>query len=227
MEYIKYLSFIVPPFLVFLIFLYLRYKFRKQPYPMLFQSFLWGAVSILLVLVVQFLANYFGLDKLGNLRRILFYSLVVVALFSELGKYFFLRIFIYPKDSFRTPVDGIIYAVMISLGFATMNNVFYFINLPHLEVDATNALSAGPANLVFGVLMGFFLGLGKMRNFRVIDSMTSLGAAVLFHTLYTFCLLTFDTMLLWAFFIGSGIIAVSLCLAAIRMHEDAKTETKI
>jgi protease PrsW len=227
MAYIKYLSFIVPPLLAVLIYLYLVYKFRKQPYPLLFQSFLWGAFSIVLVLAVQYLANYFGLDKLVNLRRILFYSLVVVAFFSELGKFFFLRVFLYHKDSFRTPVDGIIYSVMIALGFATMNNVFYFVDLPHLEVNVTNALSAGPANLIFGVLMGFFLGMGRLRHIRFIDAMTGLAAAVLFHALYSFCLLTKDTWLLIAFFAGSLIIAFSLCIAAIRLHEEAKSEAEI
>ena len=227
MEYVKYLSFLVPPLLAFLVYLYLRYKFRKLPFPMLFPSFLWGAASIILVLLIQYLANHFGLDQLTSLGRILFYSLVVVGLFSELGKFFFLKGFIYPRESFKTPVDGILYAVMVSLGFATMNNLFFFINLPHLEVNMTNALSAGPANLIFGVVMGFFLGMGKMRNFRFIDSLTSLGAAIIFHSIYTFCLLTNDTRLLWAFFIGSFIIAVSLCLAAIRMHDEAKSEAGI
>jgi protease PrsW len=227
MEYIKYLSFIVPPLLALLIYFYLIYKFRKNPYPLLFQSFIWGAFSIVLVLTVQYLANYFGLDKLVNLRRILFYALVVVAFFSEFGKFFLLRVFLYNKDSFRTPVDGIIYSVMIALGFATMNNVFYFVDLPHLEVNATNALSAGPANLIFGVLMGFFLGMGRLRHIRFIDAMTGLMAAVLFHALYSFCLMTKDNRLLLAFFAGSLIIAVSLCIAAIRLHEDAKNEAEI
>jgi RsiW-degrading membrane proteinase PrsW (M82 family) len=194
---------------------------------LLLESFLWGAVSIALVLLVQILAANFGLDKLGNLRRILFYSLVIAGFFAELGKFLILKVFIYPKEEFRSPVDGIIYSVMIAMGFATINNILFFINIPHLEVNMANAFSAGPANLIFGVLMGFFMGLGKLRQVRFVDSMTSLGSAVLFHAIYAFCLLTQDYKLLWAFFLGSGIIAISLCLAAIRMHEDAKLEGKI
>lgn len=226
MEYLKYASFVVPPLIAILIYLYLRYKFSKWSFSLLYNSFLWGMISISLVLVVQLAASYLELDKLNNIRRILFYAVVVMALFSELGKYIFLRGFVYPKEVFKTPVDGIIFSVMISMGFATMNNILYFINIPDLSVNTANALTAGPANVIFGVMMGFFIGLGKLRKMRFIDSMTGLAAAVFFHGLYDFCLLTKDYRLLWAFFIGATIIAISLCLAALRIHQDAKAEEK-
>lgn len=227
MEYLKYLSLAIPPVIALLIYFYLKYKFGKQPYPLLFKSFLWGMVSIGLVLIVQVLASYFELDRLGNIRRILFYSLVIMAFFSELAKFFFLKGFLYPKEDFKSPVDGIIYAVMISMGFATMNNILSLINIPNLDVNLINAFTSGPANVIFGVLMGFFIGMGKLRKIRFVDSMTGLGAAVLFHALYGFCMLTYDYKLLWAFFIGSGVIAVSLCIAAIRLHEEAERERQI
>ena len=224
MEYLKYLSFILPPLIAVLIYMYLRYKFSQWSFSLLFKSFLWGMISILLVLVVQVLASYLELDKLHNIRRVLFYSLVIMAFFAELGKYIILRGFIYPKEVFKTPVDGIIFSVMLSMGFATMNNILYFVNIPDLSVNIPNALTAGPANAIFGVLMGFFIGLGKLRKMRFIDSMTGLAAAVFFHGLYDFCLLTKDYRLLWAFFIGATIIAISLCIAALRIHQDAKAE---
>lgn len=226
MEYLKYISFFVPPLIAVLIYLYLRFKFSDLSFPLLFKSFIWGMVSIVLVLLVQILASYFDLDKLTNIRRVLFYSLVVVAFFAEFGKYFFLRAFVYTKKEFKTPVDGIIFAVMISMGFATMNNILYFVNLADLSVNTTNALTSGPANVIFGVMMGFFVGLGKLRKSNVIDSMTGLIAAVFFHALYTFCLLTHDNRLLLAFFAGSAIIAISLYIAAVRIQEDARAEEK-
>jgi hypothetical protein len=73
-------------------------------------------------------------------------------------------------------------------------------------------------------MMGFFIGLGKLRKMKIIDSMTGLAAAVFFHGLYSFCLITKDFKLLLAFFVGSTIIAISLCLAALRIHADAKAE---
>jgi RsiW-degrading membrane proteinase PrsW (M82 family) len=226
MEYLKFISFFIPPLIAFLIYIYLRYKFKTFAFSLLFKSFLWGMISILLVLAMQLFASFFQLDDLSNIRRVLFYALVIMAFFAELGKFFFLKGFVYTKADFKTPVDGIIFGVMISMGFATMNNILFFINIPDLSVNVANALTAGPANVIFGVMMGFFIGLGKLRKMRFIDSMTGLAAAVFFHALYDFCLLTKDYRMLWAFFIGSGIIAISLCIAALRIHLDAKAEEK-
>jgi RsiW-degrading membrane proteinase PrsW (M82 family) len=226
MEFLKYLSFILPPLIAVIVFIYLQYKFSHWSYTFLLKAFLWGMFSIVLVLVVQLTASYMELDKLTNIRRILFYALVIMAFFAELGKFIILKGFIYPRKEFKTPMDGIIFTVMISMGFATMNNFIYFINIPDLTVNIPNALSAGPANAIFGVMMGFFIGLGKLRKMKVIDSMTGLAAAVFFHGLYSFCLLTKDYRLLWAFFIGSTIIAISLYFAAIRIHQEAMAEEK-
>lgn len=226
MEYLKFISFFIPPLIAILIYIYLRYRFKQFSYSLLFKSFLWGMVSILLVLAIQLLASFFQLDDLSNIRRVLFYALVIMAFFAELGKFFFLKGFVYTKAEFKTPVDGIIFGVMISMGFATMNNILFFINIPDLSVNTANAFSAGPANVIFGVIMGFFIGLGKLRKMRFIDSMTGLAAAVFFHALYDFCLLTKDYRLLWAFFIGSSIIAISLCIAGLRIHLEAKAEEK-
>ena len=226
MGILKFISFIVPPLIAFLVYVYLRYKFSNWSFSLLFRSFLWGMFSIVLVLAVQLIATYLGLDRLNNIRRVLFYALVIMAFFAELGKYTVLKGFIYPKGEFKTPVDGIIFAVMISMGFATMNNILYFINIPDLTVSSVNALTAGPANVIFGVIMGFFIGLGKLRRMKVVDSMTGLAAAIFFHALYDFCLLTKDYRMLLAFFIGATIIGISLCIAALRMQIEAKNEEK-
>ena len=226
MESLKYTSFFIPPLIAFLIYIYLRYKFSQFSYSLLIKSFLWGMISILLVLAMQLIASYFQLDVLSNIRRVLFYALVIMAFFAELGKFFFLKGFVSTKSEFKTPVDGIFFSVMISMGFATMNNILSLITIPDLNVNVANAFTAGPANVIFGIMMGFFVGLGKLRKVRLVDSMTGLGAAVFFHALYAFCLLTKDYKLLLAFFIGSAIIAVSLCVAGLRIHLDAKAEEK-
>lgn len=226
MEYLKITSFFIPPLIAILIYMYLRYKFIHFSYTLLLKSFLWGMSSILLVLAMQLFASYFELDRLNSIRRVLFYALVIMAFFAELGKYFFLKGFISTKAEFKTPVDGIIFGVMVSMGFATMNNILYFVNIPDLNVNIANAFTAGPANVIFGIILGFFIGLGKLRKIRFIDSMTGLTAAVFFHSLYAFCLLTKDYRLLLAFFVGSAIIAISLCIAGLRIHLEAKDEEK-
>ena len=222
MEYLNYLSILIPLFIALIVYLFTRPGRDAKYMSLMIRAFIYGMISIVIVILVQLLAAYFDLDNLKNLRRILFYSLVVVAFFSEFTKFFFLKVFCYPSSSFRSPLDGIIYSIMIAMGFATVNNVLTLIDIPHLSVNYINALTSGPANIIFGGLMGFFIGLGKLRKMRWIDSMTGLAAAVFFHALYAFTLITKDYKLLVAFFIGSTIILVSLWIASLRMDSEQR-----
>jgi RsiW-degrading membrane proteinase PrsW (M82 family) len=222
MEYLQYISIPIPIIIALVIYFSVRGR-KDTPYQnLLLRSYFFGMISIAIVLLVQLLASYFQLDDLRNLRRILFYSLVIVAFFSEISKFFFLKIFCYPDKGFRSPLDGIIFSVMIAMGFATLNNILTLVNIPNLSVSNINALTSGPANIIFGGLMGFFIGLGKTRKMRWIDSMTGLFAAIFFHALYAFTLITEDYKLLIAFFIGSTIILVSLWIASLRMDTDIR-----
>jgi len=224
MEFVKYLTFLIPLAISILLFLYFRFKIGKDSSRLLIQSFILGMFSMIPVLFIQMFAAYLELDSLTSIRRIIFYAVVIMAFSSELFKFLAFRIFIYPKGKMSNPVDGIVYAVMIAMGFATLNNLMYFITLPNLAVSTVNAVTSGPANVIFGILMGFFIGLGKMRKMRFIDSMTGLVAAIFFHGLYDFCLLTKDYRLLGAFFAGSVLIALSLSITAIRLKMDEQQE---
>jgi RsiW-degrading membrane proteinase PrsW (M82 family) len=222
MEYLNYLSILIPPLIAVVLFFSVRARKETSQQRLLIRAFFYGMLSIIVVILVQLLAAYFDLDNLKNLRRIVFYSLVIAAFFSEFSKFFFLKIFCYPDKSFRSPMDGIVISIMIAMGFATVNNILILVNIPDLTVSSINALTSGPANLIFGGLMGFFIGLGKIRKMRWIDSLTGLFAAVFFHALYAFTLITKDDKLLIAFFIGSSIILISLWVASKRMHADVR-----
>ena len=44
----------------------------------------------------------------------------------------------YNDVAFNEPMDGIVYAVMISLGFATVENIAYVLNNPGQEISSQN-----------------------------------------------------------------------------------------
>ena len=48
----------------------------------------------------------------------------VVGLGEELLKYLVVILYAFRKPSFNEPFDGIVYAVMVSLGFAALENIF-------------------------------------------------------------------------------------------------------
>jgi len=49
----------------------------------------------------------------------------VVGLGEELLKYLVVVLYAFRKPSFNEPFDGIVYAVMVSLGFAAFENIIY------------------------------------------------------------------------------------------------------
>ena len=53
------------------------------------------------------------------------YSYLIVALSEEGSKFLMLRLIPYRRKAFDDPFDGIVYAVMVSMGFATLENIGY------------------------------------------------------------------------------------------------------
>lgn len=196
----------------------------RDRYPGLVTSFTLGMFSYSIVLLFQFIAMKLGLDNLVNLRRIIFYSFVVMGLGSEIGKLLILRYYSFTRPSYNGPLDSIVYSVMISMGFAFMGNLQYFTFplYPGPEVDFLYAYTVIPGNLFFAVIMGFFVGMGKSRENKFVDSMTGLLGAAFFHALFDFCFITRDYRLLLFLSIGAFVIVIMLYYKAYEMNEEYK-----
>ena len=216
------LSLLFAPVLAVLAIAIIWKKRGKDRYPGIIKSFVLGAVSIVITLIFMFIASKFGLDIFSNVRRIIFYSFVVMGIGSELGKYLILRYSSFPKHSFNGPLDGIVYSIIISMGFAFMGNVLYFTLPYYTEVDFLYAYTVVLGNLFFAVIMGFFVGMGKSRENKFVDSMTGLFGASFFHALYNFCFITHDIRLLVFLSIGAFVIVIMLYYKAFEMNEEYK-----
>jgi RsiW-degrading membrane proteinase PrsW (M82 family) len=220
------LSLILGPLLAFIVVAIVWTKRGKDRYPALLQSFLWGMASIFIILIFQYIAHWYGLDNLKNLRRIIFYSFIVMGIGSELGKFLILRYYCFTKSGFNGPLDSIVYSVMISMGFAFIGNIIYFILPIYGEADPLYAVTVIFANLFFAVILGFFVGMAKTRENKFVDSMTGLFGASFFHALYNFCFFTEDYRLLLFLSIGAFIIVVLLYYKAFEMNEEYKRVRK-
>jgi len=219
-EYV--VSVLLAPLLALALFFYYRFKSGRGSTSHMVQSFIYGIFSIILVLVLQKIANYYDWDNFRNLRRIVFYSFVIWGLGSEYGKFIVLRYYAFYRKDFIGPLDSIAYSVMISLGFAFIGNLLYF-TLPiykEVSVDFFYTTTVIFANIVFAIVMGFFVGLAKTRENRFVDSMTGLFAASFFHALYNFCFLTQDFRLLLFLAIGALVVLFLLLYKAVRIHDE-------
>ena len=112
---------------------------------------------------------------------------------------------------------------MISLGFATVENLFYVFNYvgnQETEVAIIRMFSAIPLHAACGVIMGYFVGLAKFSSESNNYLFKGLLSAVVIHGLYNYFIFLGNASSLS---IVCLLIAVFYSRKAIKLHqEDSK-----
>lgn len=227
MEISSLLAYIQPIVIALLFVLYINFKFSVSTWKFIIRAFFLGLLAIVPLVVLDLIAGSMGVDNLRNLKRIGFYAFVVVGFGSELGKFIMLRYVFLRLKSFSGPLDGIIYAIFISLGFSLLALPLFDYGFFAREMSPLFLLTYASAGIIFAVIMGFFTGMGKYRKNRLIDSFTGLAAASFFHGFFYFANLTSDKTILLFFGIGVVFIALLLGVKAINIKDqEARRGTK-
>ena len=145
-----------------------------------------------------------------------------MGLTEEFSKYIIVLYISQPRRAFNEPFDGIIYAVMVSMGFAATENIMYVLQGGY-EVALLRAFTAVPAHATFAILMGYFMGKAKFSNNKIMLNFTGLFLAVVFHGMYDFFLFVDYIPGLWIGAFFSLFIGIFLSRKAIQKHqEDSK-----
>ncbi|MEJ7740608.1 MAG: PrsW family glutamic-type intramembrane protease [Chitinophagaceae bacterium] len=225
------LALALAPGLAIVFYIIAKDKYNKEPFKNLLYSFLLGVLSTLPAIVLQMLfkgrlETYF---EGSSVIYYAFFAFGAVGLSEEFSKYLMLRYYAYRQKAFDEPLDGIIYGVIVSMGFATLENISYVMTFGYGTAIARMFLSV-PTHACFGVIMGYYIGLAKFDKRRSYSLMqTGLLLAVLFHGAYDFFLFLqqnesvtkiFSTGLLSFCSILTLYIAVRLSFRAIRLHEE-------
>ena len=150
---------ILPSILIILFFVYSD-KFR-EPRGQILKVFIYG---ILITIPAYFLNTYLNAFWYNNFRvsEGLIGSFLTAAPVEEGLKLSILYFFVYKMKDFNEPIDGIVYGVTASLGFATLENFYYvylladYYQTSSMSLAIGRSFSAVPAHAVFGVFMGYF-----------------------------------------------------------------------
>lgn len=148
------------PSLALLCFFYLKDNYNSEPLGMVFRSFIFGVLLVFPVLVIQY-----AFQEEGLLISPLSQAFISAALFEEFFKWFILFYTVYKHAEFNDPYDGIVYGVSVSLGFATMENVFFLLAYG-VDLAFIRALLPVSSHALFGVIMGYYLGKAKFGEKR-------------------------------------------------------------
>lgn len=210
------LSAIAPVFII-IIYIYVKDKYEKEPKRILLLSFVSGAIVSVLITTLLYTGFdvFLPLKNHYSLQEQFIKAFFVVALTEEFSKYIIVRYVSQPRKAFNEPFDGIIYAVMVSMGFAATENIMYVLQGGY-QVALLRAFTAVPAHATFAILMGYFMGKAKFSNNKVILNFTGLFLAILFHGTYDFFLFidfipgvwmgAFISLFIGLFFAGKAII---------------------
>lgn len=211
----------ITPALVIMVYIYFKDRYEKEPIGLLTINFLLGAsLSVGLTFALSPLVNGIIADWGQNDVAVMaLKAFIGVALVEEFSKYIVVRLFAQRRSAFNEQFDGIVYAVMVSMGFAALENILY-VSIHGVETGILRAFTAVPAHASFAILMGYFMGKAKFSNQRFLLNMTGLLAATLFHGAYDFFL-----FLYWIPGIAIGalvslIIGLVLSRRAIRHHQE-------
>ena len=144
------------PALAIALFIYWKDKHEKEPIGVLFMCFIFG---ILICFPAGFwnsgVFEIFGydLEEDNGMLISFFMAFFVVGLGEELLKYLVVIFYAFKKPSFNEPFDGIVYAVMVSLGFAAFENILYVME-GGTKVAIIRMFTAVPMHAAFAVIMG-------------------------------------------------------------------------
>jgi RsiW-degrading membrane proteinase PrsW (M82 family)/ribosomal protein S18 acetylase RimI-like enzyme len=230
------LALAIAPGLAICLFIFHRDAYNREPKRNLLFSFFLGACSIITAIVIEGIFKEIPPKTISGTAVTAF---LVVALTEELGKFVVLRYYAYSRKSFDEPLDGIVYSVMISMGFATLENVLYVTKYAGsgqgYQIAFLRMFTAVPAHATFGVLMGYYVGKAKFDAVnRTGLLLAGLFSAVLFHGAYDYCLFLqalpaikdiISDGFLFAGAIASFIIGIRLSLKHIRMHRRLSQQT--
>jgi RsiW-degrading membrane proteinase PrsW (M82 family) len=179
----------IAPVAVVILYIYFKDKYEKEPIKIVAISFLLGAtVSIILTFTLGYIASSLvPLTDVKSISQQFIKAFFTVALVEEFSKYIIVRFYAQKKNEFNEPFDGIVYAVMVSMGFAALENILYTYQYG-FGVGVTRAFTAVPAHATFGVIMGYFMGKAKFSNNSIKLNLLGLLFATLFHGSYDFFL---------------------------------------
>lgn len=185
-----YIAIAVAPGIAICLYIFYRDKYNREPSLNLIISFLLGCAAIFPAAIFE---QSFEFVNDGTQIGLAIFCYAIVGFSEEFSKYLGLRFYSYRRKSFDEPLDGIVYSVLVSMGFATIENVLYVLKYAELgqgyQVGFQRMFLSVPAHATFGVLMGYFVGKAKFTPGKSLKYMImGLLAAIVFHGTYDFFL---------------------------------------
>lgn len=183
----------IAPVATIILWIYLKDKYDKEPVITLSKFFILGIlVSALAIYVEELLIKLNTFSKIGYM---IYISFIVAGLTEEGLKALILIPNLVREKNFNEKLDGIIYSVFLSLGFATVENIIYILfedPTSVFQVSIIRAIISIPAHMMFAIIMGYYISKYKFNMSKSkpkIYLIISIIVPILLHGIFDFILM--------------------------------------
>lgn len=158
-----YFALAIIPGLLLLVFIYTRDKLHPEPKRQVFRLFILGAAIVFPAgLIERIMMNSQGFTE-GGIEGRLITAFFVAGMIEEFLKAAIFERAMYHSKWIQSPIDCIVYAAAIGLGFATVENILY-VTGSGLETAIVRSVTAVPAHFMFAIIMGYWFAKARFRG---------------------------------------------------------------
>lgn len=219
---------ILPIFIIGLV-VYKKDILEKEPAGLLIKLFFLGILSTLPSVILELLASKIIPVTNNNVLDSFVLAFFGVAMIEEGYKAIFTYSPTYTNKNFNHIYDGIVYAVFVSLGFATLENVLYVLDFGR-NTAILRAFTSVPAHAFYGVSMGYYMGIAKYNekigNLKECqkNKIISIVLPIIFHGTFDFLLLMGNQLMIILFF---AFVIVLYVVAYIQIKKHSRVMTML
>jgi len=155
-----------------------------EPAKVIWATFGLGVLTIIPAALIET-----GLESIGHgltgIAWAAYTAFIVAGLVEELFKLSVLQVYSFRSRHFNEAMDGVVYGAASGLGFATLENIFYVFSPDGgVAVSILRALLSVPGHALWGAVLGFYAGAGRLCGRPLLGSLKGLAAAVALHGIY-------------------------------------------
>jgi RsiW-degrading membrane proteinase PrsW (M82 family) len=171
-------------------------RFEPEPFGVLASAFLWGATgAVFIAFVLNTIGTLIVDDQLGSTAAEIYGGSISAPVVEETAKAAIIWLIYWRRRAeFDGIVDGIVYAIMVGIGFAMVENIIYY-GQGAVELGITGALATfilrglmSPfAHPLFTSMTGIGFGIASRsprRWVRIVAPLVGLFFAIVLHSLW-------------------------------------------
>lgn len=178
---------------IFLLVFFIRSDRFPEPRGAILGTFFLGVAIVLPVLAISLPLGGVIEPRLSDpIQLSAAQAFLLAAIPEEIFKLAVLLLYCRRHKAFDEPMDGLVYGVTASLGFATFENLLYVVGSGDgwLGIAILRALTAVPGHALLGAIMGFYVARAHFEPHHAGKMLASaLLVPILLHGLYDWGLL--------------------------------------